>query len=527
VQTTRGTTDTYDAYEYDTRNRVTASCFGVSSGATNCSGASNEISYAYDKVSNRTQEVRTGTVGNTGTFDSTYNAADQLTAVDDGTTTTNHTYDDNGNLATAGSRSYTYDLANQLASTTASSVTTDYAYDGDGHRVSSETSGGADLHYTWDPLAADGIPGLALERENDGDPVRRYLTGPLGPISMENSLGTFFYHRDPLGSVTDLTDETGDPQWRYSYEPYGAQLTTSNIPGTAPENRLRFNSQYLDPETTHYHLRARQYNPATGRFGELDPVENPLSTPYDGAYVYVDGRPTMLVDPLGLWGFNPMDAVKAAGNAAAGAVDYASFGTSTWGLNALGIHPDTGSTSFRVGQGIGFAATTAAGGYGAARGAVGIGRVLAAGGLRAARPQLIRAGLTGAASLGIGYSLSSLTCSPYALQNALLDFGLGGLTRFGMRPLHSSLREARATRRPSTPFGRLQQDFLDNPDNWELWASHTEAAQNRAARGGTSIQTIYVNARTGDRLVWHTVLTESGRVLDDHPRPYYKARDGE
>jgi YD repeat-containing protein len=264
VQTTRGTTDTYDAYEYDTRNRVTASCFGVSSGATNCSGASNEISYAYDKVSNRTQEVRTGTVGNTGTFDSTYNAADQLTAVDDGTTTTNHTYDDNGNLATAGSRSYTYDLANQLASTTASSVTTDYAYDGDGHRVSSETSGGADLHYTWDPLAADGIPGLALERENDGDPVRRYLTGPLGPISMENSLGTFFYHRDPLGSVTDLTDETGDPQWRYSYEPYGAQLTTSNIPGTAPENRLRFNSQYLDPETTHYHLRARQYNPAAG-----------------------------------------------------------------------------------------------------------------------------------------------------------------------------------------------------------------------------------------------------------------------
>src|SRR5438046_1286614 len=66
AQTTRGGSDTYDAYEYDARNRLTAACYAIAQSASNCTGASNEITYAYDKVSNRTQEVRTGSVGNTG-----------------------------------------------------------------------------------------------------------------------------------------------------------------------------------------------------------------------------------------------------------------------------------------------------------------------------------------------------------------------------------------------------------------------------------------------------------------------------
>jgi RHS repeat-associated protein len=299
VQTTRGTSDTYDAYEYDARNRLIASCFGVSSGASNCSGASNKITYAYDKVSNRTEEVRTGSVGNTGTITYDYNSADQLTETDNGTTTTTYTYDANGNQASAGSRSLTYDLANRLVSTTAASVTTTYAYDGDDRRVSTTVGGGADLNLVWDPLAASGIPELALERQDDGDLIRRYTTGPLGAIYMETPSETFFYHSDPLGTITDLTDESGDAQWRYTYEAYGAQLSATNVSGTAPENRLRFTGQYLDPETGDYHLRARQYDPATGRLGAVDPVENLYTDPYVAAYIYANARPTVLRDPTG------------------------------------------------------------------------------------------------------------------------------------------------------------------------------------------------------------------------------------
>jgi RHS repeat-associated protein len=303
VHTTRGAVDTYDAFEYDTRNRLTASCFGVSSGATDCTGAANKNTYAYDKVSNRTQEVRIGSVGNTGTIDYAYNSADQLTTTTKSGQTTNYTYDLNGNQASAGTRTFTYNLADQLVSTTNAGTTATYAYDGDGRRVTSTVGGGgADLRYVWDPLAASGIPEFALERTPSGSLVRRYLAGPLGTVSMTNSSATFYNHTDPLGTVTDATDATGAAQWKYEYEAYGAERSATDVSGSAPENRLRFTGQYLEPETGLYHLRARQYDPTTGRFAALDPLENPLLAAYDASYAYGNGRPTVLVDPLGLAG---------------------------------------------------------------------------------------------------------------------------------------------------------------------------------------------------------------------------------
>jgi RHS repeat-associated protein len=178
---------------------------------------------------------------------------------------------------------------------------TTYSYDGDDRRVSSTTSGGGtDLRYVWDPLAESGLPEVALERTPAGGLVRRYVTGPLGALSFTNASATYFYHQDPLGSVTDVTDANGAAQWRYEYEAYGAERSATDVSGSAPVNRLRFDGQYLDPETAAYNLRARQYDPATGRFGSLDPVDGALNAAYDAAYVYASGRPTALVDPSGL-----------------------------------------------------------------------------------------------------------------------------------------------------------------------------------------------------------------------------------
>jgi RHS repeat-associated protein len=62
---------------------------------------------------------------------------------------------------------------------------------------------------------------------------------------------------------------------------------------------MRFAGEYEDT-TGLYHLRARQYDPSVGRFTALDPLPNPVKSPYMSAYVYANDRPTVLTDPSGL-----------------------------------------------------------------------------------------------------------------------------------------------------------------------------------------------------------------------------------
>lgn len=422
AKTTRGATDAYDVYEYDSRNRLTNACYDLASAATNCSGATNALTYAYDKVTNRTQEVRAGSVGNTGTIDYAYNAADQLTSTTKSGTSTNYTYDTNGNQASIGGRSYSFDLASRLASTTNSGITTTYGYDGDGRRLSSTVSGGgADLRYGWDVLAASGIPELALERDTSGNLVRRYLNGPTGALSLTNTTGTNWYHRDPLGTVTDLSDANGSAQWKYEYEPYGAQRTATNVSGTAPTNHLRFNGQHLDPETTLYHLRARQYDPSNGRFGALDPIENAVAAPYDSAYGYVNGRPTLLIDPLGLEGI-----FSTIGHVAAGGADTLTFGASTLAVEAAGVDIDTESGAFKVGQVAGAALPIG-------RAAMLIRSAGRAGARQALRSGVRRAAIGGGIALAAGAGFSYLDCRPYSTTDAVKDAAIGALTGFGLR----------------------------------------------------------------------------------------------
>ena len=116
----------------------------------------------------------------------------------------------------------------------------------------------------------------------------------VGPFSK-----VYYFHYDLLGSITNLTDSSGTTMWTDSYEPYGLIHSETKNSTQAPTAVIKFAGEYLDP-TGLYHLRARQYDPSSGRFTTLDPLPNPVSDPYMSAYAYANDRPTVFTDPTGL-----------------------------------------------------------------------------------------------------------------------------------------------------------------------------------------------------------------------------------
>ncbi|MGA8673335.1 MAG: RHS repeat-associated core domain-containing protein, partial [Terracidiphilus sp.] len=82
----------------------------------------------------------------------------------------------------------------------------------------------------------------------------------------------------------------------YEYDAFGNGVSTS---GSTPNNYLYRGEQY-DPDLGLYYLRARYYNPLTGRFMSRDPNEGNLHRPATlHKYLYAGGDPINARDPSG------------------------------------------------------------------------------------------------------------------------------------------------------------------------------------------------------------------------------------
>ena len=141
------------------------------------------------------------------------------------------------------------------------------------------------------------LPQIALERDGSNSVLRGYTYGQRR-VSQTAGSNTSYFLYDGLGSVANLVSSTGSTQWTWSYEPFGPTRTEQKANGNQPDVSMRFAGEYLDP-TGLYHLRARQYDPASGRFLGRDPIPGPPADPYVSAYVYADNAPTVLLDPSG------------------------------------------------------------------------------------------------------------------------------------------------------------------------------------------------------------------------------------
>ena len=284
TQTTSGTVN----YQYDELNRLTEACYTAT-----CAGGTDPFRrYTYDDVGNRLTEARSA-----GTTTYAYDALDQLTQTTGFGGTVNYTYDLDGNNLTAGSATSTWTRQGWLATMAQGGTTTTYTYDGVGLRFQASTGSQASkkTQFDWDPSV--GLPQLVAERNGSGTLIRRYIYG-LDAISVFGSNKTGYFHDDGLGSVVNLTSNTGTTWWTYEYFPFGVVRTETKNNNQALDNVLRFAGEYFDP-TGLYYLRARYYDAGAGRFTSTDPVAASPSDPDVSAYLYARNNPTGTIDPSG------------------------------------------------------------------------------------------------------------------------------------------------------------------------------------------------------------------------------------
>ncbi len=98
------------------------------------------------------------------------------------------------------------------------------------------------------------------------------------------------------GSVRALTTSAGSITDRYAYDAFGSALATTG----STTNAYRFTGEQQDAALGMYYLRARYYQPGSGRFWTRDSWPLDVQNPREwNRYVYVAADPVNGVDPRG------------------------------------------------------------------------------------------------------------------------------------------------------------------------------------------------------------------------------------
>jgi RHS repeat-associated protein len=245
------------------------------------------VGYGLDPVGNR--QSQTSSIPGIGSGSFTYDPDDRLST---------ETYDANGNTLTSGGKTFTYDFENRLRSMTEGTVTVTIQYDADGNRVA-KTVNGVTTRYLVDDLNPTGYAQV-VEEVTAGVVTRQYTYG-LQRISqtqqIANAWTPAFYGYDGAGTVRLLTDSTGTVTDTYDYDAWG---NTVNTTGSTP-NVYLYRGEQCDSDLGLHYLRARHFNPLTGRFVSRDPYAGDPLTPITlHRYFYAGGNPVNLSDPSGM-----------------------------------------------------------------------------------------------------------------------------------------------------------------------------------------------------------------------------------
>lgn len=260
---------------------------------TSATGGSLDQSWTYDANGNRLTQG--------GSSPSTYtvsSASNRLTSVS-GALTKSYGFDSAGNITSDGSATFLYNDAGRMISATKAGVTTIYSLNGLGQRVR-KTAGGASIYFVYDEAGH-----LLGEYDNAGTLIQETIWFEDIPVVVlkpngSGGVNVFYLHTDHLNIPRRISRPSDNVVvWRWDSDPFGTSAANEDPDGDSNlfTYNLRFPGQYLDTETGLHYNYFRDYDPATGRYPQSDPIglRGGLNT-----YAYARTNPLSRIDPLGL-----------------------------------------------------------------------------------------------------------------------------------------------------------------------------------------------------------------------------------
>ena len=301
------------SYEYDGLKRLTEEAVKVGNNTTDT------YTYEYDDYGNRSKMTAEGTedyvteysyVDSNGKYTALLqkevktveNEADEnLINLNPASNIkqTVYAYDANGNQITktveGKTETNTYDGLNQLIGFNDGETTASYKYNASGLRYE-KTVDGETINHVWDgskQIVADVVDNQFYEADC-------YIRGTnlVAKYNYRNgnkSEYTYYTH-NAHGDVVNLTNADGEVTKKYTYDAFGVEKNIDD----SDTNAFRYCGEYYDTETATVYLRARYYDPSTGRFISRDSYAGKLNDPLSlNLYTYCANNPIYYSDPTG------------------------------------------------------------------------------------------------------------------------------------------------------------------------------------------------------------------------------------
>ncbi|MCL1561729.1 RHS repeat-associated core domain-containing protein [Xanthomonas nasturtii] len=270
--------------DYDALGRLTA----LKDGATNTA----IDGYSYDATGNRLS-AKVGGATQAYTYPTTNHRLSAVAGVA-------RTYDKMGNTLTIGgkAREYLYDTTGRMTQAKRAGVAVmNYRYNGRGEQVRRYL--GTTNTYTLYDEAGHWLG----DYDTNGAPKQQAIWLDDLPVGLLANGGQLHYiEPDHLGSPRVVVDAARDVavwNWSLKGEAFGntAPNQDPDGDGTAMVFDMRFPGQRFDAASGFNQNYFRDYDAATGRYGQSDPIglNGGLST-----YAYVGGNPVAQIDPSGL-----------------------------------------------------------------------------------------------------------------------------------------------------------------------------------------------------------------------------------